>query len=290
MGNACTGQSTAAAGTFVVHEAGFSIPVRTTRKMGWKRDLPDFRDRFLTWPVEKMTDLPPKVDLRPAEHFHIYDQGALGSCTANAIGAAFHFAQIKEGVIDFTPSRLFIYYNERAMEGSTDQDAGAFIRDGVSSLTKLGVCDEKVWAYKTMQCYTKPSTEAYTAAQANLAKEYARVDCSLEALKTCINEGFPFAFGFTVMSSFQMPDVAVTGVMHMPMVYDSVAGGHAVLAVGYDDSTKRFIVRNSWGAMWGDKGYFYMPYAYISNPGLCDDFWAIKFVEGKSFPTTTRKL
>lgn len=113
---------------------------------------------------------------------------------------------------------------------------------------------------------------------------------SLEALKTCINEGFPFAFGFTVVSSFQTPDVAATGNMHVPQVYDSVLGGHAVLAVGYDGSSKCFIVRNSWGEAWGDKGYFHMPYDYITNPGLADDFWAINLVEGKTFPTKTTKL
>mmetsp|Transcript_40218 Transcript_40218/g.104136 ORF Transcript_40218/g.104136 Transcript_40218/m.104136 type:complete len:146 (+) Transcript_40218:105-542(+) len=140
MGVSCSGSSVAAEDVFVVKEAGFSIPVRTTKKMGWKKDFPDFRDRILALPAEKKRDFPSKVDLRPAEHFGIYDQGKLGSCTANALGAAFHFDQVKEGKIDFVPSRLFIYYNERSMEGSTDQDAGASIRDGIKSLNQIGVC------------------------------------------------------------------------------------------------------------------------------------------------------
>mmetsp|Transcript_7146 Transcript_7146/g.20211 ORF Transcript_7146/g.20211 Transcript_7146/m.20211 type:complete len:289 (-) Transcript_7146:53-919(-) len=275
---------------FVVPEAKFSIPVRTTRKMGWQRDLPDFRDRVLAMPEHQKSNLPRHVDLRPSEHFHIYDQGELGSCTANAIGAAFHYALVKEGITDFAPSRLFIYYNERAMEGNVDEDAGAYIRDGIMSLAKLGVCSEEAWPYHEKAFKKQPSSDAYSAASLNRATEYARVESNLEALRTCINEGFPFAFGFVVMASFQMPDVAKTGWMSMPQIYDKVMGGHAVLAVGYDDVSKCFMVRNSWGEEWGDKGYFYMPYAYITNPGLAEDFWAINFVEGQAFPTKTTKL
>jgi len=239
----------------------------------------------LVLPRERLLRLPSKVDLRPQEHFHIYDQGHLGSCTANAIGAAYHFDQIRQGVKDFIPSRLFIYYNERAMEGSVGQDAGAYIRDGIKSLNKLGVCDEKAWPYNESRFTHKPSKQCYEAALCNTAKEYARVPQTLEAMKGCLNEGFPFAFGFVVMSSFQLPDVAATGRMHMPGPYDFVMGGHAVQACGYDDGKEVFIVRNSWGLGWGDNGYFYMPYAYITNPGLAEDFWMIRFIEGPELPT-----
>jgi len=284
MGAQCSGRSVVPDETFVVEEAGVSIAVRTTRRMGWKRDLPDFRDRVLALP-SAAADLPPKVDLRPEEHFAIYDQGGLGSCTANAIGAAYHFDQIRQGIKDFTPSRLFIYYNERAMEGSIDSDAGAYIRDGMKSLEKLGVCSEHLWPYVETKFTNRPSSHCYEVAKRNRAKQYARVPQTLEAMKGCLNEGFPFCFGFIVMSSFQFPDVALTGWMHMPGPYDFVMGGHAVLAVGYDDKKEVFIVRNSWGKLWGDKGYFYMPYAYITNPGLVDDLWMVRFVDGPDLPT-----
>jgi C1A family cysteine protease len=285
MGNQCNGRTVVADETFVVEEAGFSIPVRTVKKMGWKRDLPDFRDRVLALPQGKKENLPPKVDLRPEEHFHIYDQGTLGSCTANAIGAAFHFDQIRQGVKDFTPSRLFIYYNERAMEGSIDKDAGAYIRDGIKSVHKIGACNEKLWPYDEAKFTDKPSKSCYEAAEASKAKEYARVPQKLEDMKAVLNEGLPFVFGFTVLSSFQTTEVAETGKMKMPGPYDFVMGGHAVQACGYDDKEEVIIVRNSWGEGWGDNGYFYMPYAYITNPGLAEDMWVIRFVSEEELPT-----
>lgn len=280
MGQQCSGGSALAEDTFHVPETGFSIPVRTVRKMGWKRDLPDFRDRVLALPPAKVENLPPSVDLRPAEHFVIYDQGSLGSCTANAIGAAFHFDQIKQGLKDFTPSRLFIYYNERAMEGTVDQDSGAYIRDGIKSIHKIGVCRESRWPYDEASFTTKPLDECYQEAAKNHCKEYARVPQDLAHMKGCLKEGLPFVFGFTVLSSFQTREVATTGNMCMPKPKDYVLGGHAVCAVGYDDSRKCVIVRNSWGNGWGDKGYFYMPYEYITHPYLAQDFWTIRFVEG----------
>jgi len=285
MGQQCSSSSASPEDTFYVPETGFSIPVRSVRKMGWKRDLPDFRDRTLALPTAKTSNLPKKVDLRPAEHFIIYDQGALGSCTANALGAAFHFDQIKQGLKDFIPSRLFIYYQERAMENSIDQDAGAYIRDGIKCLNRIGVCSETLWAYDEAKFKQKPTDECYQEASKNTCKEYARVPHKLEDMKGCLNEGFPFVFGFTVLSSFQTKEVATTGVMCMPKPNDYMLGGHAVCCVGYDDSKNCMIVKNSWGEGWGDKGYFYMPYDYIAHPNLASDFWAVRFVDGAAFPT-----
>ena len=91
--------------------------------------------------------------------------------------------------------------------------------------------------------------------------------------------GRPFVFGFTVYESFEGPDVARTGVVPMPGHQEKSVGGHAVMAVGYDDSTQTFLVRNSWGSGWGLGGYFMIPYAYLTNHGLANDFWTIKRVE-----------
>jgi len=262
---------------------GRVLGIRTTVRMGWKPDLPDFRDRHLAIHAHHKLNLPRKVDLRPKEHFEIYDQGHLGSCTANAIGAAFHFDQIRQGIKDFTPSRLFIYYNERVMEGSVMSDNGASLRDGIKSVHKLGVCPEKLWPYMVGRFTERPAESCYKAAHHHRAKEYARVNQNLEALKACIADGFPFVFGFTVFSSFHTCCVSWTGRMQMPTAHDKPLGGHAVMACGYDDNSEVFIVRNSWGHGWGDSGYFYMPYAYITNPRLAQDFWAIRFVEGARF-------
>ncbi|CAE7779103.1 unnamed protein product [Symbiodinium sp. KB8] len=183
---------------------------------------------------------------------------------------------------DFTPSRLFIYYNERLVEGSVNQDAGAMIRDGIKTMSKVGVCPESVWKYDDGPTFFKqePNQQAYDIAQKCRVMGYARVAQDLSQMKMCIKSGYPFVFGFAVLSSFQTAEVARTGKMVMPQANDQQLGGHAVCAVGYDDFQQCFIVRNSWGEAWGDKGYFYMPYEYICHPSLASDFWAINWVEG----------
>ena len=93
-------------------------------------------------------------------------------------------------------------------------------------------------------------------------------------------EGFPFVFGFTVYESFESQTVAKSGKANIPSARERALGGHAVLAVGYDDKQKRLMVRNSWGPAWGQKGYFTMPYAYVKNRDLSDDFWSIRRGEG----------
>jgi len=289
MGNSCTSLGAAAddaGSTFVVQVTGRSVPVRTVRRLGWKPDLPDFRDRVLSLPAEKTASLPSSVDLRKSEAlaFEIYDQGNLGSCTANAIGAAFHFEQLRQGLRGFTPSRLFIYYNERSMEGTVEKDNGAYIRDGIKSLNKEGICPESMWPYDIDTFTQKPDEICYKEATLNTCKEYARVPQTMEDMKGCINEGFPFVFGFAVFESFMTHEVATTGIMPMPDEFEGILGGHAVQACGYDDENQWFIVRNSWGEEWGDKGYFYMPYEYISNTQLCSDLWAVRFVDGDEFP------
>ena len=135
------------------------LKAREIKRFGWTPDLPDARDYMYSAPEAVLTKLPTKVDLRGTKMPKVYDQGELGSCTANAIGAAFEFGQIKQGQKDFMPSRLFIYYNERAMEGTIDTDSGAMIRDGMKSVAKLGVCTEDTWPYDIPRFTEKPPGE-----------------------------------------------------------------------------------------------------------------------------------
>lgn len=260
---------------------------------GWVPDIPDHRDYMyrVTAPGVDIDQLPPKVDLRElqAMQFPILDQGQLGSCTANAISAAITFCKNKQDngsrsnivtPIPFFPSRLFIYYNERYMERTINSDSGAMIRDGIKSVNELGACDEVIWPYIIPRFTKRPSSQSYKEALQHQALMYRRIDnTQLNNLKACLTEGFPFVFGFSVYSSFETKAVAQTGIVPMPQQNEQLLGGHAVLCVGYDDSKEQFIVRNSWGDKWGDKGYFYMPYAYLTDTNLSDDFWCITLVE-----------
>jgi C1A family cysteine protease len=246
---------------------------------GWNRDLPDGRDFMYGAPAEVVRQLPESVDLRPGCP-SVYDQGQLGSCTANAIGGALEFAQIKEKKANpFTPSRLFIYYNERVIEHTVDSDSGAQIRDGVKSVHKLGAPPETDWPYDINKFSQKPPEQAFTDAKNYQTILYQRVTPTLGQLKGCLASGFPFVFGFTVYESFESQEMANTGHLGMPGTGEKQLGGHAVLAVGYDDSSQSFIVRNSWGADWGIKGYFTMPYPYLLQGTLASDFWTIRSVE-----------
>jgi C1A family cysteine protease len=251
---------------------------RDPSRFGWIPDLPDHRDHIFAAPAPVVTALPPSVDLRAGCPKKLYDQGQLGSCTANAIACAFEFDLIKQQLVDFMPSRLFIYYNERAMEGTVDTDSGAMIRDGIKSVNKQGVCSEEALPCEIAKFTHKPSADLYTAALRNTALAYQRVPRTLNQLRGCLAHGFPFVFGFTVYESFESPEVAQTGVVPLPASGETVLGGHAVLAVGYDDASQRFLVRNSWGAGWGQGGYFTIPYAYLTDRGLASDFWTISQV------------
>ena len=256
------------------------IRVHTIKRYGWVPDLPDVRDHMYAAPVAMLAKLPAKVDLRPNCPAP-YDQGQLGSCTGNAIAGAVQFDREKQNLKpDFVPSRLFIYYGERVIEGTVATDSGAMIRDGIKVVAKQGVPPESDWPYDISKFAQKPPAKAFTDALADRAVSYSRLTQTLSQLKGCIASGFPFVFGFTVYESFESQTVAQTGVVPMPASGESVLGGHAVLAVGYDDAQQRFIVRNSWGADWGMKGYFTMPYAYLTERNLSSDFWTIRLVQG----------
>ncbi len=247
-------------------------------KLGWVPDLPDHRDQVYAAPMPTLAALPSKVDLRPKCPKEVYDQGQLGSCTGNAIAGAIEFDLIKQGAHAFTPSRLFIYYNERVIEHTVSSDSGAQIRDGVKAVNKQGAPPEKLWPYDIAKFKDKPSADVYGAAAQHKVSSYQRVARSLSQTKGCLAAGFPFVFGFTVYESFESDAVAKSGIVPMPSSNESVLGGHAVLAVGYDDEQQRFIVRNSWGDKWGQKGYFTLPYAYLLDGNLSDDFWTLRVV------------
>ncbi|CAE7368294.1 unnamed protein product [Symbiodinium natans] len=269
------------------HASLQSLPQRNVQRMGWKKDIPDHRDHHVKFKdvepragTRKRSDPSGKlvVDLRPTEDFPIFNQGNLGSCTANALAAAFHFTVHKMTMEDhadfrdFTPSRLFIYYNERYVEGFVRWDLGGMLRDGIKTMAKVGVCPEKVWSYDDTGDKFKQEPEwfCYELAKKCKVVGYARVAQELSQMKMCIRNGYPFVFGFSVFPSFQTKEVSSTGKMIMPLPDEEERGTwrFGVLGMG--------IIR---AGLWGDKGYFYMPYAYICNPDLANDFWSIEWVQ-----------
>ena len=257
------------------------------RGYGWRHQNPDARDKVY---AARLKAAPPaECDLRPGMP-PVYDQGQLGSCTGNAIAGAMEYERDRQGLSDFVPARLFIYYNERAMEGTVSSDSGAMIRDGIKVVNSEGVCPETLWPYDTGMFAVKPPKRCYVAALTDRLVQYEAVQ-TLADLKDAISSKLAVVFGFTVYESFESPQVAQTGVLPMPDVQtESAVGGHAVVAVGYSDPKGHVIVRNSWGPSWGAAGYFYMPYQYmtgatansdsapIDGAYLTSDFWALEMV------------
>jgi len=252
------------------------------RKYGWIRDTPDIRDIKLT--ISEDIVVLDTVDLRnkcPG----IYDQGKLGSCTANAIAGAYQYDEIKQSEKEtFIPSRLFIYYNEREMEGSVNTDSGAQIRDGIKSINSIGVCPEDMWPYDITKFTNKPNANCYTTAKDHYTVKYKRVIQNEKCINMVLSSGLPIVFGIAVYESLETDTVTDTGIIPMPKVTERLLGGHAIMLVGYTkiDDIDYYIIRNSWGKGWGDNGYGYLPLTYVLNSDLSSDFWVINKVYDQS--------
>ncbi|MBU4376766.1 MAG: C1 family peptidase [Candidatus Omnitrophica bacterium] len=240
-------------------------------KYGWQPDIPDERD-FLYRAIRPVIRLPKKVNLQ-ARCSKVEDQGDLGSCTAQSLAGNLEFLDNEADGQYTDVSRLFIYYNERLLMDSVDYDSGASLRVGIKTLKNDGACEEKLWPYVIERFDQKPLQKCYTDAKEHRITSYHRIS-GLKEMLVCLAEGFPFVFGFTVYESFENQAVARTGVINMPEKDERAVGGHAVMAVGYDQGVERFIVRNSWGEKWGKKGYCTMPFEYLET--LAADFWTIR--------------
>uniref|UniRef100_A0A6C0ECM7 Peptidase C1A papain C-terminal domain-containing protein n=1 Tax=viral metagenome TaxID=1070528 RepID=A0A6C0ECM7_9ZZZZ len=261
-------------------------PVKSEHKYLLKRGQDLDTDNFHLFSLKSLAGakLPTSVDLR-SNCPTVFDQGALGSCTANALASAYQFVQIKNKTKNFVPSRLFIYYNERMVEGTTKEDAGAELRTGINVMTRYGVCPETMWPYNINQFTVRPRNTCYNSGVLHKVTTSKRVGQTLSQLKQCLANGFPFVIGIAVFDSFESDAVSRTGIVPMPNTStESLLGGHALLCVGYNDATGRFIVRNSWGTSWGDAGYCHIPYAYLTNASLAGDFWTISAVNDKRDP------
>lgn len=254
-------------------------------KYGWKKPIRKLEAPVRFTGTEPVGELPPSVDLRPLCP-PVEDQLDLGSCSSNAGAGAVWFDMLKQKLQAFAPSRLFIYFNERLAQGDTQDDTGSSLTECVDVLAKYGVCPETEWPYDITKFAVQPPNQCYMDGLKDRAIQYSKVANEIipSVMKLCLAQGDPFIFGFTVYESFESEEVATTGIVPMPArdaegnITEQVVGGHAVMCVGYDDSKKMFLVRNSWGSDWGLGGYFWIPYEYLTNPELAEDFWCVKVI------------
>lgn len=261
-------------------------------KLGWIPDVPDTRDVPFKTVFRLPAKLPPSADLRSLCS-DIEDQCELGSCTAQALVGALEFLQlaaIREGMdCEFADlSRLFVYYNTREAMGTVHEDSGAMLRTGIKELKRRGSCRESQWPYIIKRFTNKPSKPCYDEAMDHQVTGYQRL-ASLREMKSCLSIGLPFVFGFAVYEHVMSDTVASSGRIRMPGRSERMLGGHAVMAVGYDDSDGHLLFRNSWGAGWGKAGYGELPYAYAESRELSDDFWCIQSSESHCYLPRPKK-
>lgn len=250
------------------------VHAKSSAWYGWRPDRPDPRDRHYTEVARPPKHLPVRADLR-AHCPPVGNQRSIGSCTAHALVGNLEYLARKTGRRIPHLSRLFLYYNARVLENTAEADEGAMIRNGVKALSKLGVCTERLWPYKVRRFAQRPPEECYAQAGMHQVTSYHRIR-GLEQMRQCLAEGYPFVFGLTIFEAFEAERIRRTGILHLPEPGERNCGGHSVCAVGYNDSARRLLVRNSWGSDWGRRGHFTVPYDYVANPELAEDFWTIR--------------
>jgi C1A family cysteine protease len=207
------------------------------------------------------------------------------NCTANSLAFLVHFDLLNKHTTlnqtPFQPSRLFIYYFERLMEGTVNSDAGAVIRDGIKVIAQNGVSSEDLWPYNINQFTIKPSDEAINSAKQFEALQYKSIDnTNKQLLVNALLQGFPISCGISVFESFMSQEVAQTGIVPMPDINtESMVGGHAIAVVGYIKEEDMFMMRNSWGTNWGLGGYFKIPASYLCSSDYASDFWTISLIK-----------
>lgn len=252
--------------------------------LNYKFQKEDKRDLKYSMPVHMIGALPTKADLiryLPP----VYDQGQLGSCVFNSNSGNIRTRLKLEKKPDFEPSRLFMYWNGRFILGTVNEDSGCTLRDGIKAVAKYGYCLESTWPYNISIFTKKPPLNCYREAAKHLVKKYESVPQEINHIKSCIVGGFPISFGFTVFASFESEQMAKTGLMPMPQLGEAELGGHAVLIIGYDDNMiingqkGAALIRNSWSEKWGIKGNFWMPYKFLLDNRLCNDFWKITLTD-----------
>lgn len=291
-----------------------NVKVGVELGMGWLPDYPDFRDYDIGKKViepkqgkrgvkESVNDLltrmnyvgPGKVSIPTLMDLRgwcppIENQGPLGSCTANAGVGLMEYYERRAFGKHIDASRLFLYKTTRNLLHWTG-DRGAFIRTTMGAMVLFGVCPEEYWSYDTTDFDNEPPAFCYSFADNYKTIQYYKLDPAgtakdllLNRIKSFITAGLPSMFGFTVFNSINQ--ASNEGKIPYPCPRERILGGHAIAAVGFDDeveikntlcgetTTGALLIRNSWGRGWGDDGYGWLPYAYVTN-GLAVDWWTL---------------
>ncbi len=245
---------------------------------------PQLSEVFMKLSPPSSVPLPIKCDLRAlVGNIEVYNQGGLGSCTANAIASAYKILGIIKNRKSVSISRLFVYYNERVVIGKVFEDSGAFIKDGFTSMQNQGACLEIYWPYIESRFTTQPPIPCYHEARNHRTNGYnsqLNPRDMVTAIKECLSLRLPVVIGVLVYESFQTDQSAKTGIIPMPNPQtERLLGGHALVCIGYDDDKQHFILLNSWGREWGQNGYGFISYEFIANNDLCNDCHAFLNVE-----------
>lgn len=229
----------------------------------------------LKFMLTRKESLPESFDLRKTDHVPvILDQGDIGSCVANAVSNSLKFC-LNINKLKWKPSRLYIYYFGRIYDGySVTKDTGMSITGGCASINKFGSCREKLWPYITSKFSIQPSRESIVNAHKHDDNyKFLQINQNIHDIKHALLNGYPVICGIQVYSSFEDIESMTTGKIPMPdTTKEQLYGGHAICLYSYDDKTKRFGVMNSWGTSVGNKGWFTIPYDYITNTKLASDF------------------
>lgn len=244
---------------------------------GWVRDTHDPRDIHYSVSPHVLAALPTSEDLESLwGGKDVYNQEALGSCGPNAAAGDILAAYLPHGQ-NVLPSRLFIYYITRLLQGTVNQDSGVSNRTMLKALSQSGWCDESLWPYTISQFTQKPSDAAFQQALPRKVSAYVRVPQSLEQMKGALAQNDPFIFGFVCYESLMSSETARTGIIPFPKASEKTIGGHDIVFCGYDDAKGMFKLRNSWGPKWGLNGYGWFPYEYALDANKAGDFWTLRF-------------
>jgi hypothetical protein len=254
------------------------------RRLGRLPQGKDDRDHIFTAALRLTGSLPAKMDPTSAMPKQL-NQADEGSCGPNTASEMIQYDQKVESLAVVPPSRNFIYWNTRLLQGTVASDSGVSNRTMLKALRRFGFCPEALWTYDPKTMLTKPAASCYAAATPEKITDYAAVQVAERQMKACIASGTPFMFGFDVYQGMMTDECAETGHVPIPKAGESAVGGHDITAYAYDDQLQLLRCRNHWvnddGTPWGDHGDALIPYAYAFNRAWVSDLWMIRTVPGE---------